>query len=125
MHFYNVVRILQRIYAKTFKVKEKASIIKCILVDCYFCIAMATFIASQYLFLSWKNECQMQMPLLRKWLRWEAYYQYGVVFFYFITSTIVIIYIVNQNTRIIKNMKNWNAEKVARGLTTKFDYQKK
>ena len=73
-HLYNVVRIVQRIYVRYNNVKEKASVLKCFLVDCYACVAVCCFISSQLIFYTWKDYCYLAMKQIDWWFQIEIYY---------------------------------------------------
>lgn len=71
IHLYNVIRICHRILVKVKNIKEKASMLKCFLVDCYFLIALVCFIIAQNLYfnLLQSDHCmKVRYPTLSGWL---------------------------------------------------------
>jgi hypothetical protein len=74
----------------------KASVWKCILIDCYCCIATFVYCYVQTSYFLLRADCMDELPITTNWLFYEVCYQYSQIIIYLLSNSIVISIIVIQ-----------------------------
>ena len=95
LHVYNIIRLCHKIYYNVrTQISVKASIWKCILIDCYCCIATFVYACIQSGYFLLRTRCMKELASITYWLFAEISYQYSQVALYIVSNSLVILMIV-------------------------------
>ena len=101
IHFVNIVRngFKLSLRVKKNNRKVKAGVIKCLLIDCYCCVASTGWAFAQVCFFLKNQQCNEKVPRTSFWLQIEVIYQYSQILYYLISNFIVITIIIYLQSR--------------------------
>jgi len=108
IHFVNIVRNALKLSMRVRKGKKqvKAGVIKCLLIDCYCCLASTGWAFAQVCFFLKRLQCSEKVPKTYYWLQIEVIYQYSQILYYLISNFMVIaiiIYLQQRDQRPLKS----------------------
>ena len=121
IHTLHLLRLIFSLYTK-YRTKSNAcqGCLRCLLLDCYCCAGTIVYLYTQIAYFIDMGDCKEQLPHITSHMRHEIIYQYARIAWYFLTSLMVVLYIISIqkkfNDRKTEEIRDYEASKPANSV---------
>lgn len=115
LHGFHIFRLLYKLFDKLRKNKKRFTgqgLFKCLLMDCYCCLASTIYFYTQQVYWRVRGDCKDVLPKIETLMRLEIFYQYGQVSFFVLTNLLVVCFMLairrkltSSQTEMLKNIE--------------------